>query len=137
MPGKVKFHDGAYSFLLGYGDFLVAVNDDDDGVAFRRHGAVSADTWRILKSDNGHDLAGHICGVGIASLEKGKWTVGLPVRDRPARRRSRLGCWDLRSLFWYWDIGITWVLDAGGCLRILRRRSRSVVLLGYLRADVH
>lgn len=65
LDGFTNYFNGAYSILPGYGDFLVATqNATTNDVTFRRHGTVSGDTWTILGTDQGADLAGHICGVG-------------------------------------------------------------------------
>ena len=64
IPGAFNYYNGAYNILPDYGDFLVALNDDDDNVTFKRHGTISADTWTVLKNDSGSGLAGHDCSVG-------------------------------------------------------------------------
>ena len=55
---------GAISPLPGFGDFLLAQNDNQGNVTFRRQGVVSGDTWTILQTDLGDNLGGHQCSVG-------------------------------------------------------------------------
>ena len=64
LGGSINMPNGAFSPLPGYGDFLVVTNDASGNVTFRRHGTISGDTWTILHSDSGDNLAGHQCNVG-------------------------------------------------------------------------
>ena len=52
---------GAFTPLPGYGDFLLAVDNADNSVTFRRHGSVSKDTWTIKFDDKGEV---GLCNVG-------------------------------------------------------------------------
>ncbi|KAL9075702.1 MAG: hypothetical protein Q9161_001454 [Pseudevernia consocians] len=65
LSNYIPYANGVYSILPGYGDFLVATNDASNNVTFRRHGTVSGDTWTILETDVGDNIADHICSVGV------------------------------------------------------------------------
>jgi len=52
---------GTWTPLVGYGDWMVAINNPDHSVTFSRHGTVSKDSWTVKKEDKG--TVGS-CGVG-------------------------------------------------------------------------
>lgn len=65
LSNSINYANGVYSILPGYGDFLVATQDTYNNVTFRRHGTVSGDTWTVLYTDEGDNIANHICSVGV------------------------------------------------------------------------